>query len=727
MTHRELVVHCGRDRRRVFSRQRPESTFRNDWPVGVSSLPQSDASQLLPAPYSIAFPVQPYVITDPPYSTDDNGQSFAGCVFVCVSVEWQGVNGILNGLRGPGNITNPLVNVGVPAFPASTGNPNDLMYAAYGIPPGATMVMSGKATPSNTNIPELSQSFSPTSTFFLYELPRFSLTGSDTGAEVTITWSGGTPIQETVVEQNSMNFEFGCAAVPATLPAGYTPAPDTTDHREPNLEGVGMASCGDYRRLRAIPNKTYANMGFGSDLYPTGAQSDIVWVSGVPYQHQWGPQAYGRAVSNVATNYVSGFGGGSNALPPATGYRYVGVSFDYQKFTADPNAGDVVSYSVVQDGVTVASGTATGAAIKTMPPITVATTLPAPGVNTTLTVNVSGTLGGGSPGAYRIGMTLTASPRTDVPFPFTCYGAGNLIAPGGIATSLLAQPFNSQPLTWLTPGATSYMLAAPGNLGYRPATKGWYQVLDNGTPLAGVGEDEFGWLHKRTVARSSAAGRPFYVPVPGPSGGNQVLTSYAPPSPTAIAMGGTGITLATDSFGAWCSIALPSAGSWVISIAAGTIEGCGMVVDLSLSDPTVTTPDQSLTWEPYRELSTTVGGTFGAIASTPPGAPSNYDSYIVGANPTGAWAGHANDVAVWDHGVGAWQFSTPMGGDTYSSVIPNHAAYWFDGTNWHSNGTDAQLRIPVTTTGAQTVYLFVQPFDHAMAVPGTATISWKAA
>lgn len=47
-------------------------------------------------------------------------------------------------------------------------------------------------------------------------------------------------------------------------------------------------------------------------------------------------------------------------------------------------------------------------------------------------------------------------------------------------------------------------------------------------------------------------------------------------------------------------------------------------------------------------------------SSAPPGSPTNGDTYIVGAAGEDAWAGHDNDVAVWDGGT--WNFYTPRVG-----------------------------------------------------------------
>lgn len=46
-----------------------------------------------------------------------------------------------------------------------------------------------------------------------------------------------------------------------------------------------------------------------------------------------------------------------------------------------------------------------------------------------------------------------------------------------------------------------------------------------------------------------------------------------------------------------------------------------------------------------------------AVTNAPPALPSDGDRYIVGTAPTGAWAGHAGDVAVYE--TDAWAFATP--------------------------------------------------------------------
>lgn len=64
---------------------------------------------------------------------------------------------------------------------------------------------------------------------------------------------------------------------------------------------------------------------------------------------------------------------------------------------------------------------------------------------------------------------------------------------------------------------------------------------------------------------------------------------------------------------------------------------------------------------------------------TPPSSPSVGQCWIVGASPSGAWAGHAGELAGWTSG--GWRFFAPRAG----MIIWNIGAeYWLhhDGTAW---------------------------------------------
>ena len=59
--------------------------------------------------------------------------------------------------------------------------------------------------------------------------------------------------------------------------------------------------------------------------------------------------------------------------------------------------------------------------------------------------------------------------------------------------------------------------------------------------------------------------------------------------------------------------------------------------------------------------------------TAPPASPASGDTYLVPAGATGAWAGHADALAVWVPGTpaGAWQYGTPRAG--WQVVIEDEA------------------------------------------------------
>lgn len=69
--------------------------------------------------------------------------------------------------------------------------------------------------------------------------------------------------------------------------------------------------------------------------------------------------------------------------------------------------------------------------------------------------------------------------------------------------------------------------------------------------------------------------------------------------------------------------------------------------------------------------------------ATPPGSPADGDAYIVAASPTGAWTGHAKDIAYYSSG---WLFRTPIEG-VAAWVQDEHLLYYYDGSAWASYAT----------------------------------------
>lgn len=65
--------------------------------------------------------------------------------------------------------------------------------------------------------------------------------------------------------------------------------------------------------------------------------------------------------------------------------------------------------------------------------------------------------------------------------------------------------------------------------------------------------------------------------------------------------------------------------------------------------------------------------------AAPPGAPADGDRYIVAGSPTGAWAGHAGEIAAWQDG--AWAFFTPREG-WLSWVDDENVLVYYSGSAW---------------------------------------------
>jgi hypothetical protein len=108
--------------------------------------------------------------------------------------------------------------------------------------------------------------------------------------------------------------------------------------------------------------------------------------------------------------------------------------------------------------------------------------------------------------------------------------------------------------------------------------------------------------------------------------------------------------------------------------------------------------------------------------AAPPGSPANGDRYIIAASPTGAWSGHAGNIAVWttDNPAsgGLWEFYTPKFGWT----VPNLAdgfVYVYSGSAWTVGAGGS------STLAGDTDVLLTSPTNGQVLAYDTGSSKWK--
>ena len=84
------------------------------------------------------------------------------------------------------------------------------------------------------------------------------------------------------------------------------------------------------------------------------------------------------------------------------------------------------------------------------------------------------------------------------------------------------------------------------------------------------------------------------------------------------------------------------------------------------------------TIDPYEEMQNSVRS---RAVSAPPVSPAPDDRYIVGFDPTGAWAGQSQAIATFDAENLAWRFRTPSEGLVVWVDDENRLVVW-DGAGW---------------------------------------------
>lgn len=131
--------------------------------------------------------------------------------------------------------------------------------------------------------------------------------------------------------------------------------------------------------------------------------------------------------------------------------------------------------------------------------------------------------------------------------------------------------------------------------------------------------------------------------------------------------------------------------------------------------------------------------------TAPPGSPSNFDAYIIGASATGDWSGQDGKVAVYLDG---WKYITPSEG-LRVRVADTDTEIFFDGTAWRGGFLGFQTLVDGATINwdtalGRTAYVVLGD-NRTMAAPtnlvdgqtyvlhvkqdgtGSRTLTWNAA
>lgn len=134
------------------------------------------------------------------------------------------------------------------------------------------------------------------------------------------------------------------------------------------------------------------------------------------------------------------------------------------------------------------------------------------------------------------------------------------------------------------------------------------------------------------------------------------------------------------------------------------------------------------------------GAVISKTLTAPPGSPTNGDRYIVGASPTGAWAGQAKSIAVWttDNPAtpsGLWEFYPPKPGWLVVNIADS-TAYMYVSSTWTALGggggataftalsdvpgsySGAGGKAVEVNAGATALVFSAKPFDISAFVPG---------
>ena len=149
----------------------------------------------------------------------------------------------------------------------------------------------------------------------------------------------------------------------------------------------------------------------------------------------------------------------------------------------------------------------------------------------------------------------------------------------------------------------------------------------------------------------------------------------------------------------------------ILKVQCDTSGGGGVSQTLSISGDTLSiSGGNSVVLPVYVQVDSTIITSYDVLNSqnAPPGSPATGDTYLVGTSPSGAWVGHAKDIAEWNGS--SWDFTDGVQGDfLYNATTA--LTYIFRSGNWVQtsgipalhNGNNISSELKIGTNNARSL------------------------
>lgn len=127
-------------------------------------------------------------------------------------------------------------------------------------------------------------------------------------------------------------------------------------------------------------------------------------------------------------------------------------------------------------------------------------------------------------------------------------------------------------------------------------------------------------------------------------------------------------------------------------------------------------------WQKVGNLATWQNTILGTL-SAPPGAPDDGDRYLIGASPTGLWAGRDDQIAEWTDANSIWIFTLPVAGMVVRDENAPNNNIVYNGTAWVEVGIADVFTVAIdyTVKIADTVFVDASAGDVTITLPLAAT------